>query len=107
MDDLMVEILEELKIELDVTEEKDIEQLTVKLKNAIRDIKVARGYLSSHTEDFINKDIQNYIGNIKDLAMYYYTQIGAEGHLSLDENNTNRVWKSRSECFSGICSFVE
>lgn len=105
MEELMNELLEELKIELEITEEADIEILTVKLKNAIREIKLARGYSENMTEEFILKDLQRYIANIKDLTMYDYATIGHEGENAYSENGINRTYKNRKNCFNGIARY--
>lgn len=108
LEELIAELMEELKIELkDEQGEPDEAILKVKLKNAIREVKSARGYLPSHDADFILNDLQNYIANIKDLTIYDYNQIGAEGESSHDENGTGRTWKNRNSCFSGIVKFVQ
>ena len=105
MEDLINELLEELKIELEVVEESDIQILSIKLKNAIREIKLARGYDTSFGEDFILNDIQKYVSNIKDLTMYDYVHIGMEGENNHDENGIGRTWRNRKSCFDGIVKF--
>lgn len=106
--DLMPEILDELIVELGIEEsDADIKILKVKLKNAIREVKTAVGYNERHTAEFIENDIQNYIGNIKMLAMYDFGISGAEGQKTHNEKNIGRTWTSRSECFRGITRFAE
>lgn len=107
MSEWQADILEELKIELEIKEESDLAILEVKFRNAIREVKSARGYRSNHTTDFIDADLQNYIGQIKDLTMYDFNLIGGEGQSSHSENGIARNWKSREKCFNGIVRFAE
>ena len=105
MESLIEEILEDLTTELDMKEASDIEILTSKAKNAYREVKRARNYQSGHTQDFIDKDMDNFYSNIRELALYDFNQFGAEGQVSHSENGTSRAWKDRKECFNGITAF--
>lgn len=112
MEELMAEILDELKIEYEFNgeDEEDIKSLAileVKLKNAIREVKSAFGFKSYHTDEFILKNLQEHIGNIKDLTMYDYALVGTEGEISHREKNITREYKSRKDCFSGIVRFAD
>lgn len=107
MNEWQAEILEELKIELGVKEETDLAILEVKFRNAIREVRLARGYRDSHDADFIDSDLQNYIGNIKDLTMYDFGLVGGEGQKSHGENGISRTWKDRKDCFNGVVRFAQ
>lgn len=96
------QILESLKITLDVTEVKDITILTEILNDAIAEIKEARKYPSDMTASEIEADLQNYISNIKKLSKYDYSQIGGEFEKSHSENGVNRTFEDRRKCFDGI-----
>ena len=96
------EILESLKITLDVTEDKDIAILTEILNDAIAEIKAARKYPSGMSAADIEADMQNYISNVKKLAKYDYTKLGAEGEESHSENGTSRSYFERAKCFDGV-----
>ncbi|MEI1255987.1 hypothetical protein V8Q34_14685 [Blautia sp. JLR.GB0024] len=106
MELLLNEILTDLTTELSLTESSDIAILKSKVKNSIREVKRTRNYLSHHTEEFIWKDMERYYSNIRELALYDYNQIGAEGQLSMNENGVSRSWKDRKECLMGIVPFV-
>ena len=107
MEALLDEILTDLQTELGITDDEEISTLASKIKNAAREIKRARNYPASYNEKMICKDMDKYYSNIKDLALYDYNQIGAEGEVSHSENGTSRTWKDRKECFNGIYPFVQ
>lgn len=102
MEGLMEEILEDLKIELSLTKESDINILSSKVKNAVREIRRDRNYPTAYTDEMIASDLEIYYSNIRELALYDFNQFGAEGQMSHSENNISRSWKSRSECKAGI-----
>jgi len=105
MEPLIEEILEDLKTELGLKDESDVAVLTSKVKNAYREVKRTRNYQSCHTQEFIDKDMENFYSNIRELALYDFNQVGGEGQTSHSENGTSRVWKDRKECFIGITAF--
>lgn len=107
MDELMSEILEELKIELDVTEESDIRILSVKLKNAIREVRNAFNFKPYHDEYFIEEQLTKCVTNIKRLTIYDYAKVGAENESSHSEKNIDRVYEDRRRCFSGIVPYAD
>lgn len=100
-------MLAELTVELssDATE-VDTALLTAKLNNAIRDVVRAINYPTYYTSKQIEDGLKRYYGNIHDLTIYDYNQVGAEGEVSHNENGTNRTWKSRKECFNGIVAYA-
>lgn len=105
MELLLQEVLEDLVTELDLLEDSDIAILTSKIKNAYREVKRARNYPASYTEEAVEKDIGNYYSNIRELALYDFNQVGAEGQVNHNENSTSRTWKSRRECLDGVYAF--
>ena len=105
MESLVNEILEDLTTELGLTEETDLAVLTSKVKNAYREVKRTRNYQSSHTQEFIDRDMEGFYSNIRELALYDFNQIGVEGQVNHSENGTSRVWKERRECLNGVFAF--
>lgn len=105
MESLIEEIIEDLKKELCLNKPSDVAILTSKVKNAYREVKRSRNYQSSHTQEFIDNDMENFYSNIRELALYDFNQVGGEGQTSHSENGTSRVWKDRKECFNGITAF--
>jgi len=100
--ELQEEIIADLTNELQGDDDFNDKLLAVKVKNAIKEIKLARKYPSSYTEDMINKDLLNYYSEIMNLARYDYNQSGAEGQSSHSEGDTSRTWVKRDSLFSGI-----
>lgn len=101
------QMLADLTAELtDGETEVDVAVLTLKLNNAIREVIRAINYPSYYSAQRISNDLVNYYGNIHDLTLYDYNQIGAEGESAHNENGTSRTWKSRKECFNGIVAFA-
>lgn len=107
MSALLDEILSDLTTELGLEDNDEISKLSIKVKNAEREVKRARNYPNTYTSSMIEKDLENYYSNIKDLALYDYNQIGAEGEVSHSENGTSRTWKDRKECLNGVFPFVQ
>lgn len=106
MDELLAELLADLEIELGVTDASDIAILTVKIKNAAREVSQTRNYPSSFEEATIVDDLEKYYSNIRKLAMYDYNQVGAELQASHNENGVNRAYIERMKCFNGVPSYA-
>lgn len=100
---LEYELLEDLTAELSETDENFKQSLIIpKIKNAIREVKRARNYPKHYTESIIVEDLENYYSNIRNIALFDYNQIGAEGQASLSENGTSRSYIDRDKLFAGI-----
>lgn len=101
------EIFADLSAELSVSDEKFNETLLLsKVKNAMREVKRARNYPKSYSDSQIERDMYDYFSNIRNIALYDYNQIGAEGQSSSGENGTSRSYVDRDKYFCGICPFV-
>lgn len=102
------EIIAELTIELQGEPAFSPEILAVKVRNAIREVKMKRNYAAaSYTENQIKQDLYNYFSVIKSVALYDYNQIGADFESSHSENSVSRTWVSRDELFSGVHAFAK
>lgn len=100
---LEYELLEDLAEELSATDQKfKPELIKPKIKNAIREVKRARNYPKHYTESAIVEDLENYYSNIRNIALFDYNMIGAEGQSSSSENGTSRSFIDRDKLFSGI-----
>ena len=95
MDELLKEILEDLQKE--ITDDLNADILSSKLKNAYMEVKDARGYPDDYKEAAVEKDMKRYYSTIRNLALYDYNQVGAEGQASHSENGTSRTWRDRNE----------
>ena len=106
MESLLNEILEDLGNELELSEgDSKIAALTSKIRNAIREVRLKRNYPEHFTKEQIVKDLQKHYSNIRELALYDFNQVGAEGQTSHNENGTNRTWKSRNDCLIGVFAY--
>lgn len=105
---LQNELVADLKTELKNDPNFDEDILKVKVKNAIRDVRQRRNYgATAYKEDAIAEDLESYYSVIRNVALYDYNQIGAEGQVSHDENSVNRVWVDRNKLFNGVVAFVK
>lgn len=107
MEVLLDEILQDLKLQLDISSEQEVALLSSKIKNAIREVKRARNYPKYYTDSQIAEDLEDYYSNILSLALYDYNQIGAEGETGHSDSGTSRTWKDRKECFNGISTICQ
>lgn len=101
------EIFADLSAELSVSDNNFNETLLLsKVRNAMREVKRARNYPKSYTGSQIETDMYDYFSNIRNIALYDYNQIGAEGQSLSSENGTSRSYIDRDKLFCGICPFV-
>lgn len=105
MESIQKEILDDLVEELQLEDEPNIKILSSKIKSAIREVKKLRSYPEHFTEERIQKDLERHYSNIRELALYDFNQVGAEGQTSHSENGTSRAWKDRKECLNGVFAF--
>lgn len=105
MEPLIFEILNDLIDEIGLEDASDIAVLNSKVKNAYREVKRTRNYQPCHSKEFVDRDMENFYSNIRELALYDFNQVGGEGQVSHSENGTSRAWKDRKECFNGITAF--
>ena len=106
---LQDEIIAELTVELSGQPTFNADLLAIKVRNAIREVKMKRNYqATSYTAEQIEKDLyDNYFSVITNLALYDFAQIGAPFESSHSENSTSRSWVSRNEIFKGVHAFVQ
>lgn len=102
MIDIEASVIEELTIELRNEVDFDAEILGVKVRNAIREVKTARNYPKSYTESMIQSDMENFISNIRAIALYDYSKIGAEGQSQYSADGESIHYLDRNKLFTGI-----
>ena len=102
MTSLETSIINELKIELKNEVDFDVEILTLKVSNAYREVKMARNYPKSYTEERIEEDMDNYHSNIRSIAMYDYNKIGAEGQTQYSADGESIHYLDRDKLFVGV-----
>ncbi len=97
------EIVADLTAELSISDEKfNADLLLSKVRSALREVKKARKYPPYYTESQIDRDMYDYYSNVRNIALYDYNLIGAEGQTSSSEGGTGRSYVDRNELFSGI-----
>lgn len=108
MEELLTELQTDLEAELvsELHNDSDKALLTSKIKGAYLAVKRKRNYQEHHTEDFIEKDMKSMYDIIKELAMYDWNHIGAEGEVSHSENGINRTWNSRNDILVDVIPFA-
>lgn len=108
MDLLLDEIVSDLTEELQNESTFNADILRAKVKSAIREVREKRMYQNvSYSETQINADMQNFYSVIRNVALYDYNMLGAEGETSHDENGTARTYVKRSTLFSDVIPFVK
>lgn len=97
------DLLEDLAAELSAADPNFNQSLIIpKIKGAIREVRKARNYPKYYSESAIAEDLENYYSNIRKIALYDYSLIGAEGNMSRTENNVSVTFVERNKLFSGI-----
>jgi len=100
------EILESLKITLEITEESDEAILTEILNDVVSEVKLRRRYPASMTEEQIDADLQKYIWVIKKVASGRYDKLGASSEDGHSENGVNRTFTEEAKLLDGIVAFA-
>lgn len=106
IDEIKNVIMNELSIELKNEPTFSEEILNVKVDNAIREVKSARHYPLSYTQEMIEADFEKFISNVKNIALYDYNQIGIEGQISSTELGNSRTYVDRNSLFRGVTPFA-
>lgn len=98
------EIIEDLKSELSITEgdKFNLSLLTSKVNGAYRAVKTARKYPASYTEAMIEKDMEKYYTQVRDIALYDYNQVGAEGQTQFTQDGVTVHYLERDKLFYGV-----
>lgn len=99
---LQDELINDLTAELEGQPTFSSSLLKQKVVGAIREVKRARKYPSYYTDEQINKDLYEYYSNIRNIALYDFSQVGAPFEESHNENSVNRSWSDRNKLFSGV-----
>ena len=95
-------IISDLKIELQNETDFNADILALKVNNAYREVKQARNYPKSYSEDMVIADMENYYSNVKNLAMYDYNKIGAEGQTQYSADGESIHYVERNKLFVGV-----
>lgn len=96
------EIIADLTVELKNEVDFDPEMLEVKVQNAFREVKAARNYPWDYSEIRIMADMERYYTNIRSIALYDYTKIGAEGQTQYSADGESIHYLDRDKLFKGV-----
>ena len=99
---LQEELLADLTLELEDYDSFNPKSLLQKVIGAIREVRTARNYPTTYSDERIQKDLYRYYSNIRNIALYDYNKVGAEGESSHSENSINRSYEDRKTLFNGI-----
>ena len=103
MEELIQNIIDDLTIELSVTDANfNSDLLSAKVRSATREVKDTRKYPSSYTQIMIDEDMQEFYSSIRDIALYDYNTVGAEFQTSHNENSVSRAWVDRDKLFDRV-----
>ena len=102
MTNIETSIINELKIELKNEVDFDAAILALKVSNAYREVRAARNYPKSYSEDRITEDMLNFYSNIRAIAMYDYNKIGAEGQSQYSADGESIHYLDRNKLFNGV-----
>lgn len=97
------ELIEDLTIELEESDDNfNLNLLTQKVRNALREVKSARHYPSSYTSEMITSDMEQFYSQARSIALYDYNKIGSDYENSHSENGISYSYSDRDKLFSGI-----
>ena len=103
MEEMEEELIEDLTIELSISDaDFNTDLLTQKVKNALREVKTARNYPASYTDDMIDADLKRYYSQTRSIALYDYNKVGADFEDSHSENGISYSFSERDKLFAGI-----
>lgn len=104
--EMLNEIFDNLKSEIE-NDEVQCDKLNeallrAKVDGAFREVKKARNYPKSYTEEMVEKDLTDYYSNIEAIARYDYNQIGAEGQTQYTADGVTIRYVDRDKLFAGV-----
>lgn len=97
------ELIEDLTIELSISDEQfNSDLLTQKVRNALREVKSARNYPDTYTDEKIASDMEKYYSQARAIALYDYNKTGYDFEDSHSENGISNSFSDRDKLFAGI-----
>lgn len=101
---MIEEIIEDLTAELSITEGDKFNPslLESKVKSAYRAVMAARKYPASYSEAMIERDMNNYYSQVREISMYDYNSIGAEGQTQYSQDGVSVHYVDRDKLFYGV-----
>lgn len=98
------DVFDSLKTELEITEGDKLNEtlLQSKVDAAYQDVKTARNYPGTYSDDKVNADMERYYSVIRSVALFDYNQVGAEGQSSYSADGTSIHYLNRDKLFKGV-----
>ena len=108
MEELLKELNTDLEAELasELHGDSDKVLLSSKVKGAYYTVRRKRNYQEHHTDEFIDRDMKSMYDIVKELAMYDWNHVGAEGETNHSENGISRTWNARESILMEITPFA-
>lgn len=102
MDEMIEAIVADLELELgdEVGYNEDV--LTAKAKNVYREVKQARHYPSTYTDEMIASDMEQFYETVRNVTLFDYNQVGKDFEQSHTENSVTRTFMSRNGLFDVV-----
>lgn len=104
IDEIKAVIITDLTTELMLTDGDlfNLPLLTSKVDNAANEVMYARNYPSSYSQKKIEDDMYRHFTIIRNLALYDYNQIGAEGQKSFSGDGNVINYIERDKIFAQV-----
>lgn len=100
---LQTDLIDDLTTELTIADDDfNAALLEVKVSNAIKEVIRTRNYPDTYTTAMIDKDLEKYYSNLRDIVLYDYSHVGAYGEIQRNEDGINRQYVDRDKLFKGI-----
>lgn len=107
MEELIANIIEDLTSELNGIDPMfNADVLAVKVRYAALEVKQARRYPSTYSEDQIATDMNQFYSQIRNISLYDYNQVGIEFQSNHTEADTQRTYVDRNKLFGGVLPFT-
>jgi hypothetical protein len=102
MEELIESIVTDLATELsdDVDYSEDV--LRKKVTSAANEVRRTRRYPADYSEEDVVEDLRKFYTNIRNVALYDYSQIGAEFQSYSGEGAIFRNFTDRNKLFYGV-----
>ena len=107
MDELINQIYEQLMLDIAPKREGDSSFLLAKVKNAYREVQMARRYPEAASETYIASDMARFCSAIYNLALYDFNIRGAEFESTINENGEYRIFTDRGKILAEVIPIAQ
>jgi len=104
IEEMKAAIIADLSTELIITDADlfNLPLLTSKVNNAVMEVRTARKYPKSYSDEKVESDLVSYYTTVRNLALYDYNQAGAEHQKSFSEDGSNISYVDRKTLFAQV-----